>query len=246
MHCSFVLVESEVAENLGAAARALKTMGHTDLRLVRPRCDRTSDKAQILAHGSQDILNAAPIYEHLPDALEDVDLACASTARHRYEKYHYLSIRELPQHLQAKGVSVQRVAFVFGGERSGLNRQDIATCDLMTTIPQAYPQPSLNLAQAVMVYSFVFAKIQTTLLIKDQRLNQNQLSAPEFASLKQSMLRLMQKIGLTPRYQNYVSKNLALLGYEDLHLLHNIRAGIERTLDRLEAQKHEGDHAEEP
>lgn len=244
MHYSFILVESEVPENLGAAARALNTMGHTDLRLVRPQCDRNAEKAQVLAYGSQHILNAAPIYEHLAEALHDIDLACATTARHRYEKYHYISVRELPQRLQAKGDSLQRVAFVFGGERSGLNRPDINRCDLITTIPQRNPHPSVNLAQAVMVYSFLFAEAQAAVQIKDQRLNREPMPISEYRHLKQSTLRLMDQIGLAERYQKYVARSLALLGYEDLYLLHNIRACVDRTLDRLAAKQSENDHAE--
>ncbi|WP_299404916.1 TrmH family RNA methyltransferase [Acaryochloris sp. IP29b_bin.148] len=244
MQYSFILVEPEVPENLGAAARALNTMGHADLRLVRPRCDRNAEKAQVLAHGSQHILNAAPIYEHLAEALHDIELACATTARHRYEKYHYISARELPQYLQAKGGSVQRLAIIFGGERSGLNRQDINCCDLITTIPQEIAYPSLNLAQAVMVYSYVLADVQAAVQIQDQRLNRQPMPVEEYAHLKQSTLQLMGRIGLAERYQQYVTHSLALLGYEDLYLLHNIRACIDRTLDRLEV-KHSGpDHAE--
>lgn len=242
MDYSFILVESEVPENLGAAARALNTMGHHDLRLVRPKCDRNTEKAQILAHGSQSILNAAPIFQHLSEALQDIDLACATTARHRYEKYHYISLQELPQQLQAKGESLQRIAFVFGGERSGLSRQDLASCDLITTIPQTSPYPSLNLAQAVMVYSFMFAATQVA-QIKDQRLNQKSIPVEEYTHLKQSSLELMERVGLADRYQQYVIRSLARLGYEDLYLLHNIRACIDRALDHLEAELREGDHA---
>lgn len=240
---AFILVESEVPENLGAAARALNTMGHTDLRLVRPRCDRNAEKAQVLAHGSQTVLNAAPIYQHLSDALQDIDLACATTARHRYEKYHYISVRDLPQQLQSKAEDLQRVAFVFGGERSGLNRQDINSCDLITTIPQGNPHPSLNLAQAVMVYSFMFSASLTAVQITDQRLNRAPMPPLEYASLKESALKLMERIGLAERYQKYVTRSLALLGREDLYLLHNIRASIDRTLDHLETKHPEDDHA---
>lgn len=242
MQFSFILVESEVPENLGAAARALNTMGHTDLRLVRPRCDRNSEKAQILAHGSQAVLNAAPIYQNLSDALHGIDFACATTARHRYEKYQYISVREVPQRLQAKGETLQQVAFVFGGERSGLNRHDIDCCDLITTIPQGNPHPSLNLAQAVMVYSFMLS--ESAVHIKDQRLNRTPMPPLEYASLKHSSLQLMERIGLAERYQKYVTRGLARLGTEDLYLLHNIRACIDRTLDHLEAKQGNHHHAD--
>jgi tRNA/rRNA methyltransferase len=229
---SFVLVESEEPANIGAAARAMNTMGHSDLRLVRPKTDYLGEKARVLAHGSQHILEGATVYADLESALHDVDLACATTARHRLEKHHYVSIRELPAVLQAKGAGLQRVAIVFGGERSGLSRQDIALCDLLTTIPQSCTYPSLNLAQAVMIFSYVFSEAQTTVQIVDQRLNRETMPAPQYASLKAATLKLMDRIGLSDRNQTYVIKALARLESEDLYLLHNIRASIDRALDR--------------
>jgi tRNA/rRNA methyltransferase len=231
---SFILVESEEPANVGAAARALYTMGHGDLRFVRPKTDHLGEKARVLAHGSQHLLEAATVYDDLQAALHDIDLACATTARHRLEKHHYISIRDLPGVLQAKGEGLRRVALVFGGERSGLSRQDIALCDLLVTIPQSCTYPSLNLAQAVMVVSFVCSEAQTTVQITDQRLNSESMPAPQYASLKVATLQLMQRLGLSDRNQTYVMKALARLAAEDLYLLHNIRASIDRTLDRLE------------
>jgi tRNA/rRNA methyltransferase len=234
---SFILVEPEEAANIGAAARAMNTMGHHDLRFVRPKADYLGEKARVLAHGSQHILEAAQVYEDLPTALHDIDLACATTARHRLEKHHYVSIRELPEILQAKGEAVQRVALVFGGERSGLSRQEIALCDLLTTIPQSCTYPSLNLGQAVMVFSFVFSEAQTTVQIIDQRLNSEPMPVLQYARLKASTLQLMQRIGLNDRTQTYVIKALARLAAEDLYLLHNIRASVDRTIDRLSEKR---------
>jgi tRNA/rRNA methyltransferase len=232
-HFTFILIESEEAANIGAAARAINTMGHSDLRFVRPKTDHLGEKARVLAHGSQHILEGATVYDDLQSALHDVDLACATTARHRLEKHHYVSIRELPDVLQAKGEALQRVAIVFGGERSGLSRQDIALCDLLTTIPQSCTYPSLNLAQAVMIFSYVFSEAQTTVQIVDQRLNSETMPALQYANLKVAMLKLMARIGLSDRNQTYVIKAIARLESEDLYLLHNIRASIDRALDRL-------------
>ncbi len=235
--CSFILVEPENDRNIGAAARAMNTMGHFDLRLVCPKADHLSGKAKALAHGSHHILESAQIFDTLAVALHDVDFACATTARHRLQKYAYHSVRELPELLNDKGSSLKRVALVFGGETSGLSRSDLEQCDLLTTIPQHSLQPSLNLAQAVMVFSFVLSAEQTSIQIEDQRLNQQEMPTLEYASLKSSSLRLMERIGLLKRHQDYVIKGLARLGYEDLYLLHNIRASLDRFLDSLDAKK---------
>ena len=237
MEIIFILVDSEEPENIGAAARAMHTMGYNTLRLVRPRADHLGEKAFALAHGSQHVLQQAQVYGELTDAISDCDLACASTARHRYEKHHYTSVRDLPAYLQAKGEWLQRIAIVFGGERSGLKSTDIQTCDLLTTIPQYQLQPSLNLAQAVMVYSFVLAADQTQIQITDQRLNSQAMPSAEYASLKQLLQRLMVRVGLPERYRGYVMHGIARLEREDLYVIHKLRSAFEHALDRAEKER---------
>lgn len=229
---SFVLVEPGEAGNIGAAARALNTMGYSDLRLVRPQADHLSGIAKAMGHRSAHILEAAPVYEQLADALTDIDLACASTARHRIEKYHYVSVRDLPKALEEKGNSLAKVAIVFGSERSGLSNQDVGTCDVITTIPQMSLQPSLNLSQAVMIYAFTLAESQTQVQIEDQRLNTKNMPVEQYRQLKQSLLQLMVNVGISERYQNYVIKAIARLGYEDLYLIQNIRTVISNKLSQ--------------
>lgn len=231
---AFVLVEPGEDGNIGAAARALNTMGFDDLRLVRPKADRLSGLARAFAHGSEHLLEKAPVHNQLEEALADIDLACATTARHRIEKHHYVSARELPKNLQQKGDRLQKVAIVFGSERSGLSNQDVALCDVLTTIPQANLQPSLNLAQAVTIYSYILAEQQTSIQIVDRRLNSEQMPVEQYANLKTSLSELMQRIGLSKRYQSYVLKAIARLSYEDLTLIQNIKTFTSNKLDALE------------
>ena len=234
---SFILVEPGEAGNIGAAARAMNTMGYSDLRLVRPQTDPLSGLAKAFAHGSEHILEKALVYEQLSDALAGIDLACATTARHRLQKYHYVSVRDLPALLQQKGPCLQRVALVFGSERSGLSNQDIDLCDLVTTVPQVSLQPSLNLAQAVMIYSFMLSAQQTEVQIQDQRLNSEIMPVEQYSRLKSQLRQLMNRIGLSERYQTYVIKAIARLGYEDLSLIQNIRTRIDSQIEALEKDR---------
>ena len=232
MDIIFVLVEPEEPENVGAAARAMHTMGYDTLRLVRPKAGYLGEKALALAHGSQHVLQQAQVYEELGDAIADCDLACATTARHRYEKHHYTSVRELPAYLQAKGEWLHRIAIVFGGERSGLSSTDIETCDVLTTVPQHQLQPSLNLAQAVMVYSFALSAQQTQIQITDQRLNSEPMPPAEYASLKRLLQQLMTRVSLPKRYQGYVMHGIARLEREDLYVIHKLRSAFDHALDQ--------------
>ena len=155
MDIAFVLVEPARGENIGAAARAIKTMGFSDLRLVRPG-DMTA--ARWVAHQSQDILARARHFESLDHALADVDLSIACTARHRLQKDRYVDADQCAALVADKAASVNRVAIVFGRESSGLTGDEVARCDLASSIPLAQEQPSLNLAQAVMVYAWELRK----------------------------------------------------------------------------------------
>ena len=232
MEIIFILTDPEEPENIGAAARAMHTMGYGTLRLVRPQASHLGEKALALAHGSQHVLHTAQVYDTLVAATQDCDLVCATTARHRYEKHHYTSVRDLPATLQAKGEWLRRTALVFGGERSGLKTADIDACDLRTTVPQYQLQPSLNLAQAVMVYSFVLAAPQTQVQITDQRLNSEAMAPAEYASLKRLLQQLMARVGLPERYRSYVLRGVARLGREDLYVLHKLRSALDYALDR--------------
>ena len=159
MDIVFVLVEPARGENIGAAARAIKTMGFEELRLVNPG-DMTS--AHWVAHHSQDVLGQASHYPTLAAALKDVDLSIASTARRRLQKDRYVDADQCAALLAEKASSLKRAALVFGREASGLTGEEVDQCDLATRIPLAQAQPSLNLAQAVMVYAWELRKQSRT------------------------------------------------------------------------------------
>jgi len=211
-------------------------MGYSDLRLVRPKADHLNGIAKAMGHGSAHILEAAPVYQQLTDALADIDFACATTARHRIEKHHYVSVRDLPQALAEKGSTLTKVAIVFGSERSGLSNQDVGLCDIITNIPQVSLQPSLNLSQAVMVYAFSLAESHTQIQIEDQRLNTKEMPVEQYAQLKRSLLQLMTTLGISERYQRYVVKALARLSYEDLYLIQNIRTVVNNRLSEAKRE----------
>jgi tRNA/rRNA methyltransferase len=137
MQVSFILVEPAVPENVGSAARAMKTMGFSDLVLVNP-CNHLSDPARWLAHASNDILENARVFDKLEDALEDVDFSVSTTTKKRSVKFDYCTLPELPGLLQAKGTSVEKTAVVFGREESGLKNSEMKLCDFVSTVHRAH------------------------------------------------------------------------------------------------------------
>lgn len=136
-------------------------MGFTQLWLVNP-CP-LQPEAYWVAHESAEILDQARHFPDLASALENVDFSIATGARRRLEKDDYLSPQECVQALAGKRQSVTRAAMVFGRESSGLTGDEMALCDAATTIPLAVTQPSLNLAQAVMLYAWELSAANATL-----------------------------------------------------------------------------------
>ncbi|MCK5368925.1 MAG: hypothetical protein KAQ62_10245, partial [Cyclobacteriaceae bacterium] len=124
MEISFVLVEPAVPENIGAAARALKTMGFSDLRLVNPT-DHLADPAKWLAHGSQDILENATIYRDFQDAIKDLDFLIGTTAKKRSVKEDYFNPDEAKKIIEDKSDILSKVGIIFGREESGLKNEEL-------------------------------------------------------------------------------------------------------------------------
>lgn len=152
MDIVFILVEPARAANIGAAARALKTMGFGQLWLVN--AGDLDAEAYWVAHESGELLDQARHFPDLASALAEVDFSIATGARRRLEKDDYLLPHECRDAVFGKPHSINRAAIVFGRESSGLTGEEVALCDAASRIPLAVEQPSLNLAQAVMLYAW--------------------------------------------------------------------------------------------
>ena len=146
----FVLVNTSHAGNVGAAARAMKVMGFSDLVLVRPRfADVTChEEAVAMASGAADILVRARVVDTLTQALEGCPHACASAMPPRDFGPPPAVLRP---HLAAMAAAGHRLAFVFGPERTGMSNDDVYRCNVCLSIPADPAYGSLNLAQAVQV-----------------------------------------------------------------------------------------------
>nr|WP_240655465.1 RNA methyltransferase [Paraburkholderia phosphatilytica] len=151
----FVLVEPSHPGNVGAAARALKTMGFSRLVLVAPRVDNVQSHpdAVAMASGADDVLASAHVVPSLADALSGVQWSVALTARSREYGPPQMPPRVLAPH--ASGHATQGdIALVFGNERTGLSNDDVERCSVLAHIPANPAYSSLNLAQAVQVLAY--------------------------------------------------------------------------------------------
>src|SRR5687767_265677 len=136
--------------NIGAAARAIKTMGLTDLRLVAPE-KFPAPEAQWMATNAVDVLESAVQHPTLEDAIKDCVAAFAMSARPREWSPQVLDVRTAA----ARAVEINdKVAFVFGNESAGLTNEEMFACQHLVHIPANPEFSSLNLAQAVQVVAY--------------------------------------------------------------------------------------------
>jgi tRNA/rRNA methyltransferase len=136
--------------NIGAAARAMKTMGLTDLRLVAPE-RFPAPEAQWMATHAVDLLQNAKVHDSLGEAIQDCAAAFALSARSREWSPQVLDARAAA----ARAVALDgEVAFVFGNETAGLTNDEAFACQFLVHIPANPDFSSLNLAQAVQVVAY--------------------------------------------------------------------------------------------
>ena len=218
MEVIFVLVEPSVAENIGAAARALKTMGFNQIRLVDP-VDHLSDPARWMAHGSNDVLENARDYGSFDEAVHGLDFIIGTSAKKRTIKNDYYPVSSIPGIIREKGNTIKNVAVVFGREDSGLRNRELEKCDLISTIPIYASYPSLNLAQAVMIYAYELSELLDRPII-----SKTNRSMGAFLLLKKKVSHILLDLGFSETSAIYrrILERLMLLEENDIHLLHSI------------------------
>lgn len=149
----FVLVETSHPGNIGAAARALGTMGLRSLSLVAPHAFPHREASAMAAH-AQPLLERARVLPDLPAALAGCQLVLGATARRRGVVLELLDPAAAAARVLAANAAGQRVALLFGNERTGLSNEQVQFCHAGISIPSAADCPSLNLAQAVQLIAW--------------------------------------------------------------------------------------------
>ena len=148
-----VLVGTQHPGNIGAAARALKTMGLARLVLVAPE-DYPAEEAYRRAAGADDLLGDAPVVATLAEAVADCHLVLGCTARSRRVQLEEHAPRQAAAVAVARAAAGGEVALVFGRERTGLDNEELQLCHAAVHIPSDPAFSSLNLAAAVQVLSY--------------------------------------------------------------------------------------------
>jgi tRNA/rRNA methyltransferase len=236
----FVLMQTSHAGNVGAAARAMKVMGFADLVLVQPRFADvlTREETVAMASGAADVLARARIVDTLPEALDGITHACATAMTPRdfgpptfAPRPHFAELA--PRH--------ERVAFVFGPERTGLANDDVYRCHACISIPTHPDYGSLNLAQAVQLVAYDWRQALGGYAVQPRTADVSWADGAAIHGLLQHWQQVLVEIGyldpaapkkLLPRL-NQLANRLRLTA-EEVHILRGIAraATLHRTRDK--------------
>ena len=227
MNIHFVLTEPQVPENIGAAARAIKTMGYQSLWLVNTR-EHLNPKAKYLAHGARDILTRARLFDNYDDMLTELDFAVGTTSKMRNVRYEYQPAGQLKDLLHSRSGIVQNAGIIFGREEYGLKNEELKKCHLVSYIPMNTSYPSLNLGQSVMLYAYLLSGLSGK-----QNKEKEQVNPAELDALTQKVITILTwlNLGETTNIHGRIMERMMQVESDDVHLLHSICNEIIKRMD---------------
>ena len=145
-----ILCRSQLGENIGATARALKNFSIPNLRLVNPRCVWPNQKALATSVEAKNILYTAKTYKSIGQSIGDLDIIFASTSRMRKVNKKIISVTDFTK----KIIKSKKIGIIFGPEASGLTNNEINCADYLVTIPTIKSFSSINLSHSVILFCF--------------------------------------------------------------------------------------------
>ena len=209
-------------------------MGFSSLWLVNP-CEFRSGEAKWLAHGSDEILENAKVFDTFKEAISAFDLVIATTARNRWLKKDLLLSGELAGYISERADVANRVAIVFGREESGLTNEEMKQCDMAVTIPLKVDFPSLNMSQAVMVIAYELCSLDVipdngTSLAEKEKSPGNQYRPSVYRQAKERVEAILDstEIGKNPTLRGRILERLPYAGPDDIKLILSVARAVEK------------------
>ncbi|WP_298964796.1 RNA methyltransferase [uncultured Methylobacterium sp.] len=149
-----ILVEPQLAENIGMTARAMANFGLSELRLVAPKGGWPKKGVRETASGATHVLDGARIHATVADAVADLHYLLATTARERGQMKRVFAPEDAMREVATCGGTGERVGILFGRERVGLSNDEVSLADAIVTFPVDPKYSSLNLAQSVLLLAY--------------------------------------------------------------------------------------------
>ena len=157
-----ILVETQLADNVGSVARAMANFGLSQLRLVAPKFEWPAERAYVMASGANRVLDQMRIFDTVEAAIGDLTYVFATTARAHDQAKPVSDAAAAAQLAAGKVAAGEQIGIMFGRERNGLENHEVALADCIVTLPVNPAFASLNLAQAVIVVAYEWYKHATS------------------------------------------------------------------------------------
>ena len=232
----FILVEPKTAGNVGAACRAIKTMGFSQLYCVNPAADIQSTEANWMAHGAEDILNNIKIFPNIQEATSEMHWTIGTTNRTRGLKLPFMTAEEFGQKTMQFHHD-NKIGVLFGREKTGLTNEELYYCNAITYIPAHRAHPSLNLSQAVQIIAYELYK---SCFGSQNEFQHKMASQQEIHHLYNNLKNLLNKIEFVPknsmdtfimRFQRWFGRSHPEI--RDVRVMHLIFKSAENYVDSL-------------
>ena len=178
----FILIEPQLGENIGAAARILKNFGFKKLLITNPRDNWPNQKAKATSVGAVDILNRTKIFDRTEDAITNFNLIFSFSSRKRDINKKYLNFDQFLKKISLN--KHKKIGLMFGPESSGLSNFDVSFCNYIVNIPSVSTFKSLNLSHAIAIVCYEISK-----LFKSSKKNYNKIK--KSSTMKKEMLQFL-------------------------------------------------------
>jgi len=229
-----ILVEPQMGENIGSAARAMANFGLGRLRIVKPREGWPNPQARKMASGADRVLDDAVVYDTLAEAIADCTLVFATTARAHDQAKPVVDAEVAAREAAPKVAAGETVGILFGRERIGLENHEVALADRIVTLPVNPAFASLNLAQAVIIIAYEWFKLTGPGLPFSQRVGPPQASKQQLLAFFRSLEGELEKVEFfrPPAKRNTMQLNLRniftrmALSQQDIRTLHGVIMSI--------------------
>ena len=226
-----VLVETSHPGNIGSVARAMKTMGFSNLNLVDPKC-KINEISYAMASNAGDVLDNVKVFKNLSEVIDDCNYIIGATARQRDIPIEIINPKEFA--IEAKHRDYQNLAIVLGNEARGLTNEQLSLCSVGLHIPSNKNYSSLNIASSlqIILYEILFESENEASYI-------NKIDRSEIASYKvlnnflQHMDKVLKDINFIKDDRPMISRKInhifkkADLSEEEINILRGILSAIE-------------------
>ena len=187
----FILVKTQLGENIGACARSMKNFGFSKLHIVSPKIKSPNHKTKVTSVGAYDIINKAKVFDNVEKAIEPFNLVIALSARRRDINKRHISLNNF-QNIIKKRQNLN-IGFMFGPEASGLSNQDLSFSNYIMQIPTSKKFKSLNLSHSLTVICYEIFKLMNENKTKTNNINLKISSKAKISNIVRHLSSLLEK-----------------------------------------------------